>query len=295
MKDKVKEILSNIVYWLYEKKFLKNKIKVQTVDETIDELLTTNKSLVRFGDGEIVVLKGTDIGLQQTSTEISEGLKRILAYPYDDLMVALQGEVFDNVKTYHKKSQKFWKEHLFFCRKIYHRYCNLDRIYANTCFSRFYYVFNEKKDCDRWISKIKLIWKNKDVVIVEGVKSHNGVGNDLFDNANSIERIICPPKNAMDAYEEILKACEKYPKDRLFLLSVGVTSKFLAEALFLKGYRVIDIGNLDIEYEWYLHKAKEKVFYDKYLMESIEDNMKAGYSKYLAQIKQRIVIESTGN
>ena len=287
MKAIVKRVLSDFVYWLYQVKFLKNRIKVQSVDETIEELLNTNKSLVRFGDGEIVVLKGSDIKLQRTSEEISEGLKRILAYPYDDLMVSLQG-IFDGVKDYHPRSQQFWKEHLFFCRKVYHQYCNPNRTYANTSFSRFYYVFADKTPCDRWISKIKLIWKDKDIVLVEGVKSHNGVGNDLFIEAHSIERIICPPSNAMAAFEEILAACEQYSVDKLFLLSVGVTAKFLAEALFLKGYRVIDIGNLDMEYEWYLHKATDKPLYGKYRIDSEEDNLRAGYGQYLAQIKQRI-------
>lgn len=288
MKDKIKGVLSEVVYWLYKVKILKNKIHVQTVDETIDELISTNKSLVRFGDGEITVLRGTDIKLQKTTEEISEGLKRILAYSHDDLMVSLQG-IFDGVEEYHLKSQKFWKEHLFFCRKIYHAYCNPNRIYANTSFSRFYYVFEDKSNCDRWISKIKQIWKDKDIVIVEGIKSHNGVGNDLFEQAKTIERIICPPQNAYDSLDKILEECKKQPKDKMILLSVGVTAKFLAEALFLEGYRVIDIGNLDIEYEWYLRKEKEKPFYEKYSLITEEENIKAGYTEYLSQIKQKIV------
>lgn len=281
-------MLADFVYQLYKKGILKNRIRVQSVDETIDELINTNKSLVRFGDGEIVVLKGADIHLQKTSPEIAEGLKRILAYPYDDLMVSLQG-VFDGVEQYQARGRKFWIEHLFFCRKIYHRYCNPDRRYANTSFSRFYDVFEDKAPCERWILKIRQIWKDKDLVIVEGVKSHNGVGNDLFSQARSVERILCPPQNAYDSLDKILAACEKLPKDRLILLSVGVTAKFLAEALFLKGYRVIDIGNLDIEYEWYLRKETTKPSYKKYTLETEEENREAGYTEYLSQIKQRIL------
>lgn len=288
MKKIIKEILSEVVYRLYKSKILKYNIHVQTVDETIDELIATNKSLVRFGDGEITVLRGADIKLQKTSKEISEGLKRILAYPHDNLMVSLQG-VFDGVEEYRIKSQKFWKEHLFFCGKIYRTYCNPNRVYANTSFSRFYYVFEDKSNCERWISKIKRIWKDKDIVIVEGIKSHNGVGNDLFEQAKSIERIICPPQNAYDALGEILAACKQQPKDKLILLSVGVAAKFLAEELFLNGYRVIDIGNLDIEYEWYLKKEEEKVFYRKYTLITEEENKEAGYAEYLQQIKHKIM------
>lgn len=287
MKERVKKYLCDLVYWMYQKRILKNHIRVQSVEETIDELLATDKSLVRFGDGEIVVLKGTDIKLQQTSQEISEGLKRILAYPHDNLMVSLQG-IFDGVEEYQSKSRQFWKEHLFFCRKVYKKYCNTQRVYANTSFSRFYYVFEDKSRCGAWVEKIKRIWADKDIVVVEGTKSHNGVGNDLFASAASVERIICPPSNAMRALDEIIRACESYPKDRLFLLSVGITAKFVAEELFLKGYRVIDIGNLDMEYEWYLQGAVEKIPLKKHTIEGEEANRAAGYEEYLGQIRKVI-------
>lgn len=290
MKEKIKEILSNIVYWMYQKHILKNQIKVQSVDETIEELVHTDKSLVRFGDGEIIVLKGSNIKLQQTTEEISDGLKRIIAYPYDGLMVSLQG-IFDGVEDYQEQSRKFWKEHLFFCRKIYKKYCNPERIYANTSFSRFYYVFEDKEPCKGWIEKIRQIWKGKNLVVVEGTKTHNGVGNDLFEPAESVERIICPSSNAMRVFDDIVRACTAYPKDRLFLLSLGVTAKFVAEALFLKGYRVIDIGNLDMEYEWFLHKSEKKVPLPKHGIEGMEANREAGYTEYLMQVKNRVGVE----
>lgn len=290
MKEKVKGILANWIYWMYQKHILKNFIKVQTVDETIHELVNSNKSLVRFGDGEVVVLKGSDIKLQKTSKEISEGLKRIIAYPYDGLMVSLQG-IFDGVEGYQEQSRRFWKEHLLFYRRTYRKYCNLEKVYANTSFSRFYYVFEDKEPCRRWIEKIKQIWKGKDIVVVEGGRTHNGVGNDLFASAVSVERIICPSSNAMEVYYKIMQECEKYPKDRLFLLSLGVTAKFLAEELFLRGYRVIDIGNLDMEYEWYLQKCDKKVVLPKHDIEGEEADRNAGYTEYLMQVKKRISAE----
>ena len=50
MKRKLKDILAAIVYFLYEKGVLHNRIQVHTVDETIDELLRTEKSM---GSGTI--------------------------------------------------------------------------------------------------------------------------------------------------------------------------------------------------------------------------------------------------
>lgn len=284
MKKKIKDILAAIVYFLYEKGILHNRIKVYTIDETIDELLNTGKSMVRFGDGEIVMIKGVDLMLQKASPEIGEGLAKILAYPYDDLMVTIPG-IFDTLSDHHQASRQFWRDHLLFCRKTYERYCNPNRVYYTTFVSRCYYYGKDRSDCDRWFAKIRKIWENKDVVIVEGTRTHNGVGNDLFDSAGSIERIICPPSDAYGALPEILEACTQYDTDRMFLLSVGVAAKFLALELFQRGYRVLDIGNMDMEYEWYVRKAPGKMQIEKHGIVGEEANRAAGYEEYLAQIK----------
>lgn len=289
MKRKIKDILAAIVYFLYEKGILRSSIKVHSIDETIDELLHTEKSMVRFGDGEIVMIKGVDLMLQKASAEIADGLKEILAYRYDDLIVTIPG-IFDGLSDHHKASQKFWRDHLLFCRKTYETYCNPNRVYYTTFVSRCYYFAKDRTPCDGWFAKIRKIWENRDVVIVEGSRTHNGVGNDLLDTAKTIERIICPPSDAYGALPAILEACAAYEKDRLFLLSVGVAAKFLAAELFRQGYRVLDIGNLDMEYEWYVRRAPGKCKLEKHDIAGEEANRKAAlhdeaYAAYLKQVK----------
>ena len=130
MKKLIKMILQEADYLLYLSGVKKNYIKVCSIDQTIDELLMTNKSMVRFGDGEIVVIRGHDLKLQRSTPEIAEGLKPILAYTYDDLIVAIP-EIFGNLNIYVPRSKAFWKEHLFFNRKIYYQYCNMNKMYYN--------------------------------------------------------------------------------------------------------------------------------------------------------------------
>lgn len=284
MKQKIKDILGAILYFLYEKDILHNKIKVHSIDETIDELLRTEKSMVRFGDGEIVMIKGRDLVLQKAQPEIAEGLKKILAYPYDDLIVTIPG-VFDTLSDHTKESRQFWRDHLLMCRKTYEKYCNPDRVYYSTFISRCYYFAKDKNRCAQWYDGIRDIWKDRSVVVVEGERSHNGVGNDLLDRAAGVERIICPPKDAYGSLNRILEACMQYDRDRLFLLSVGVAAKFIAMELFEKGYRVLDIGNLDMEYEWYVRGADHKIPLEKHEIVGEEANREAGYTEYLQQIK----------
>lgn len=284
MKQKIKKFLAAFVYFLYEKGILHNSVKVHSIDETLDVLLHSNKSMVRFGDGEIVMIKGIDLMLQQASPEIGKGLSEILGYAYDDLLVTIP-DIFESLSDHHKASKEFWKDHLLFCRETYETYCNPNRTYGSTFVSRCYYFAKDRSSCGRWFEKIRKIWENKDIVVVEGTKTHNGVGNDLLALAGSVERIICPPKDAYGSLERILSACRQYDKDRVFLLSVGVAAKFIAYELFQDGYRVLDIGNLDMEYEWFLRKSPGKMPLEKHDIVGEEANRAAGYDEYLKQIR----------
>ena len=122
-----------------------------------------------------------------------------------------------------------------------------------------------------YVKKMKKIWDKKDVVIIEGEQSRLGIGNDLFDNMKSIQRIICPSENAFEIYDKIYNEALKIDKNKLVLLALGPTATVLAYDLFKAGYQAIDIGHVDIEYEWFLRKATKKI--------KIE-------SKYVTEVKE---------
>ena len=96
-------------------------------------------------------------------------------------------------------------------------------------------------------------------MIVEGLTSHSGVGNDLFDGARSIKRIICPSRNAYSKLEAIKQAVREQADNRLILTMLGPTAKVLVYDLVQEGYRALDIGHIDSEYEWFQMGARHKV------------------------------------
>lgn len=107
---------------------------------------------------------------------------------------------------------------------------------------------------------IKQIWEGRDIVIVEGIQTRSGIGNDLYDNAKSVSRILGPAENAFDKYEETLAAIRRYvAKDKLILLCYGMTATVLAYDLAKLGYQAIDLGHVDIEYEWFRMGTTERV------------------------------------
>jgi glycosyltransferase family protein len=144
------------------------------------------------------------------------------------------------------------------------------RTYFNTFITRPYIDFKSKERCGLWFNMLKTVWDKRDVVFVEGEKSRLGVGNDLFDNASTIKRILCPPVNAFGKYDLILNKALEQDKNVLFLLALGPTATVLAYDLHKQGYQAIDVGHVDIEYEWYRMGATHKVsVQSKYVNEAL--------------------------
>lgn len=115
---------------------------------------------------------------------------------------------------------------------------------------------------------LKTMWKGRDITVVEGEKTRLGVGNDLFEEANSCIRILGPGRDAFSKYSQILQAVLKTGKERLVLTAMGPTATVLAYDLAKHGYQALDIGHVDIEYEWYLRGVRKMVAIDgKYVSE----------------------------
>ena len=119
-----------------------------------------------------------------------------------------------------------------------------------------------------------------------------GVGNDLFENARSIRRIIGPKTNAYDRYRDILYSAQQIEKEALFLIALGPTATVLAYDLFLMGYQALDIGHIDIEYEWFLRDAQYPMrICAKYVNEATggENTEMVSDPVYVNQIIARVV------
>ena len=103
------------------------------------------------------------------------------------------------------------------------------------------------------------------------------------------KELFCPIKNAFKALKKIINIIKiKVSKKKLLLIALGPTATVLTYDLYKLGYRAIDIGHADIEYEWFLRKAKKKIsIINKYVNESPEKyraNTNAKDKNYYRQI-----------
>ena len=114
----------------------------------------------------------------------------------------------------------------------------------------------------------------------------------MFSNASSIKRILCPAKNAFDRIKEIESSVLKFGnKGEIILLALGMTATVLAYDLTLYGYQAVDIGHVDIEYEWYLRKATDKVAINNKFTNECDDGHNPGMindNQYMSEIVERI-------
>lgn len=272
--EKIKNVVWRLVYSPgYYFRYIRtrrtrNEMNILDSLQTCNYILDNKCSVCRFGDGELQMIShwldkgnkenfGVD-SFQDFDVELSKRLYEVLISQNDNLLVCLPF-------PFKKASVYSGYDRLFFMREYLSRKGMLDELFQNgkicgdTTFTRFYLHRTDITSFPYYINRLKMIWNSRDILIVEGKYSRLGIGNDLFNNSTSVRRIICPAANAFDCYDKILQIVKANSKDRLVLLALGQTATVLAYDLSVCGIQAVDIGHVDIEYEWYLMGAKEKI------------------------------------
>ena len=233
-------------------------IQVRGIHDSLDFIIKNKSSVVRFGDGEINIISGSSIPYQQYDVSLAKYLKKIIGMSSTEQMLVCLPDVFERQERYNDFCKDFWRGHLSYYKELYKEICKADW-YGSTFISRPYIDLQDKSESAGYFEHLKQLWKERDLLLVEGCTSRVGVGNDLFDEVKSIKRIICPSKDAWFQYGEILENTMKYAEKRLVLIMLGPTAKVLAYELAMRGYQAIDLGHIDSEYEWFQMGATHKV------------------------------------
>ena len=130
-------------------------------------------------------------------------------------------------------------------------------MYGDTQITRPYIAYKNSKNAKKIFPKLKELWADKNIIIVEGEKTRLGVGNDLFSNVKSIKRILAPAVNAFHCYDKIKQAVVNNYNGELVLVALGPTATVLAYDLTNFGIQALDLGHVDIEYEWFLNDKRD--------------------------------------
>lgn len=134
---------------------------------------------------------------------------------------------------------------------------NDKHVFGDTQISRPYIAYKSSNNAKRVFPLLKKIWDGKDIIIVEGNKTRLGVGNDLFDNVLSVKRILAPAENAFSCYQSIIQEVVQIHNNELILIALGPTATVLAYEFTNLNMRALDLGHIDIEYEWFFQGCRE--------------------------------------
>jgi glycosyltransferase family protein len=286
----IRQKIGPILGWVYyqHRKYIllpHQKPQVLSIRETIAKIHNEELSFIRFGDGEISLIGGMNLPFQKRSTELVESLESIFQYRNKKLLLCIPG-MWGNLSVFEPYAEKFIKHHMYREKHTWDKLISLDYVYGDTNITRHYLAYKDKTRSAEIFSSISLLWNKKNILLLEGEKSRLGVGNNLFSNANSLHRILCPQENAFEKINEIINQAVLQSKDTLILLSLGPAAKVIAFRLFLLGYRVIDVGHIDMEYEMYLRKQTKQTKVDHKYFNEINERTPTDCNDplYLSQI-----------
>lgn len=249
---------SNIKYEMNDPENDSGKLffpKFRSDKETLRMMIEEGKSLARFGDGEFgIVINAPRQKFQHADEKLADRIKEVLNSNHPDLLIGIAKQ-YGNLDRFVDESAMVIREYMTEETRSWHQQLlQSDRIYSDGYITRPYVIFKDRftEAPAKRFDALKEIWKGKKVIIVEGAQTRLGVGNDLFGDAE-IKRILAPATSSFDRYDDILAETLRQAEwADLFLLALGPCAGVLAYDLTLQGHQAIDIGHLDLEYEWFL-------------------------------------------
>ena len=301
MKDgRLKKCMLRFLDWyVINKRWRKVKkkypIRIMTSEKTIAYIKEHNCSIARYGDGDMGLMMKTGAeGYQNISDDLAVALQEVFANTSKELLICMPYPMV-SAREFKKHGKQFWKgwsieNQESVVKIIREQNKGINYLFGDSFVSRPQTGYKSSKKAKKLFPLLKSLWQDRDVIIVEGAQTRMGIGNDLFDNTKSIKRILCPAENAYDRYDEILKACIDNYKGELFLMALGPTATVLASDLSKTGIQALDLGHIDIQYEWFLHGNDYRAVQGKYTNETKDENvvLECNDEKYLSQILVRL-------
>lgn len=262
-----------------------------SIEETLEKINKEHCSVSRFGDGEYKwMAELPQTSFQRPSKELRQRLIEIAKSDEDNHLVCLS-DGFGKLDYLSADAQYFWYGFMGEHRERWISFLKPGKVYYNTNMTRPYMDYKDKTPCSHRFQLLKEIWRDRDIILIEGDKSRLGIGNDLFHTAKSVRRILAPARDAFGKYDEILQAACEMEKDALYLIALGPTATVLAYDLHRTGRQALDVGHVDIEYEWFKMGATKKVSIENKFVNEVDAGLNCTElldETYQSQIIRRV-------
>ena len=238
-------IINTLARYKYENMYGEPEVKNEI--DTINDIITNKKSIIRFGDGELKLVRdencSLDLGFAKNSNRMRNTLIEILNND-DEVYVAILNIYKGNIhklRCIEDRNDNDW--YLSFLERHYEclKYYKPSKQYYSAFIFRPQFpigLLNEE-----YINLFKKIWENKKICIInnnEYIKYES-----IFNNVVDCKFIKCKERNALDDDELIMNQSLQLDKDVLFIIMAGPAAKIWCWELTKKGYQCIDCGNIE--------------------------------------------------
>lgn len=208
-------------------------------EETIDVIVNSNKSVARFGDGEILIMLKENNVFQCYDENLRKRLFEVFNYDGDNLFLCAPGTLF---LRFLGTEDPFVLMNVPKWRSFLKNNLSPKKHYGEALFYLDYGVFE----------KLRSVWDGKDIILVGCPEALSKIQYDIYDNAKSIDYVFCRNRDCFSQYDWIVSEVKSAYKDgAIVILQAGMTGTVLAYDFMKLGMRALDLGHLQKAYDLY--------------------------------------------
>lgn len=213
---------------------------VEFPDTELLEMISSGKSLIRFGDGEAMLMTGRDIHYQKTSRTLSNSLRLIVDSYSDDSPYIIGIPAY----ALRKEEEELKKENRLRIWRLFRVFFKL-RFPNNLKYYCLVYFYRK----GNFENKVAPLLKDRNVICVANPKVlDTTLQSYLATYFKTADFVFSPPQDAYseknNLMNEINNHLNKYQTDNCtILLATGPASKVIAHEYALRGIQAIDVGH----------------------------------------------------
>lgn len=218
--------------------------------ESIEYIVKTNKSFIRFGDGEINLMRGINQPFQMYDKELVDRLYRILYNSNSAIAVGINDGYY--VPLYSVENNIYNRRYSYDYRCFFKKYCNPKAVYLNGSFT--FWNFGEHSESSEKFWRLwKEMFRGKKIAIICGKDILDKLQYDVFEYCLERQYIYGPSRHAWNEHEKIISSIAKeVNKDTFLLFILGMSGKAMIPEVTELGYVAWDIGHLAKSYDAYM-------------------------------------------
>lgn len=240
---------------LYRHGMFERKLSIINTEKTLVKLAGTDKSFVRFGENEILLMQGKTVPSQHYDAALARRLKKLLLAEEEGLLVGIP---YFYVYPREKLTPYMEVRSLSVAeqRRFLFRHCRKAASYIDSGFTQAYHLY-EDYDFEHHFRRARKLFADKDVTVICGEGVFDRFSYRLLDACRSVQYQYAPGTDAFASYKEIVQKALKIDKNRLVCVALGPTAAPLVHDLHKRGYQAWDIGHLLKDYDtWKKRKPR---------------------------------------